>query len=267
MLVAAGTCQRKRTAPPNPLPAAGLASPTSLRVQYLVDSTDLLTIEQVSSPEVRWQTSEEPTLVLGFTPHPVWCRFTLQQAADTSRDFALELTNYYVDSLTLYQPDSLQGWLVQHSGDMIPFVRRTPATRFPTFYVTVLGTRPQTFYARILASQHHSYRWQLWNQAPFLAYRLPDIDRYITFALLLMLALFPLGILLFMYRFVVLRAYSLLGLAMAASSVFGAGLSNVFFPHSPYWAHTSHYVGVGIVMPVLAYYIVRVCKLPRYMPR
>ncbi|HEV7348550.1 ATP-binding protein [Telluribacter sp.] len=252
---------------PNPLPAAGLASPTSLRVQYLVDSTDGLTIEQVSSPQARWQTSEDPTLILGFTPHPVWCRFTLQQAADTSRDFALEITNYYVDSLTLYQPDSLKGWSVQHSGDMIPFARRTPATRFPAFYVTVSGTRPQTFYARILASQHHSYRWQIWNQAPFMTHRLPDIERYISFALLLMLALFPLGGLLFMYRFVVLRAYSLLGLAVAASAVVGTGLSNVIFPNSPYWAHTSHYVGVAIVMPVLAYYIVRVCKLPRYMPR
>ncbi|MCK8491585.1 ATP-binding protein [Spirosoma sp. RP8] len=237
-----------------------------MTVEYLTDTTDALTIGQLTNPKIRWQVAIDPALILGFTTHPVWCRFTLQQAVKTSEKYALELTNFYVDSLTLYQPDLANKWIVQHSGDMIPFAARLPKTRCPTIYVTVSGTAPQTFYARILSTQHHSYQWQAWSQSTFLTDRLPDMDRYIVFTLVFMLTLFLLALLLFMYPFVVLRSYALWGLAVCISVLFGSGYSGYLFPHSTYWAHTSNFVTVGFLLPALAYYVVQACHLPKILP-
>ncbi|MFC5407808.1 ATP-binding protein [Larkinella bovis] len=254
-------------APLNLLPQIQAEKPVTLTCQYLIDSTDHRTIHQVTDPALSWQSSVDPTLILGFTPHPVWCRFTLQPLTSASRTYALELTNFYVDSLTLYQPDSLSGWRIQHSGDLIPFAQRTPATRYPTVYVTLSGTVPQTFFARIQSSQHHSYHWQVWNQATFAAKRLPDFERYILFTLAFILALFQVALLGFMYQYVILRSYALFALAVCLSVLFASGFSGILFPLSPYWVHVSHYATVGLLLPTMAYYVIQAFQLPLYMPR
>jgi signal transduction histidine kinase/DNA-binding response OmpR family regulator len=260
---------RKTWAQPllNALPKAGIGKPTQLRVEYIIDSTDHLAIDQLSSPQIRWQTTKNPTLVLGFLTHPVWCRFTLQSTRASPRELALELTNLYVDSLTLYQPKASGGWQTQYTGDLIPFARRYPMTRNPAFYISLSGTAPQTFYARITLNQHHNYKWQLWDKKTFDAVRLPDLERYVTLAVTLMLLLFTLALLLFMYRIAVLRAYALWGITFCLSVLFGYGNSNLYFPHSPYWAHVSYYVSVGLILAGFSYYVVQACRLPQVLPR
>ncbi|MBD2757709.1 response regulator [Spirosoma validum] len=251
----------------NQLPAVAAQQPRLLIGEYMVDSTDRLTIEQVTHRPLRWQPMVEPTLVLGFTPHPVWCRLTLQQPTPAPRTYALELTNFYVDSLSLYQPDSLRGWHTQFAGDGIPYARRTPRTRYPTLYVTLPATAPQTLYARIVSTQHHNYAWRAWDRATFDTVRLPDVDRYVMFTLATMLALFELMLLLFMHPYGVLRAYALSSLVVCLSVLFGAGYPGIYFPHSPYWANTSHYMAVGLVMPAVAYYITVAFRLAQLRPR
>ncbi len=234
---------------------------------YLIDTTDHLVIDQLSKRPLHWRTVADPTLVLGFLTHPVWCRFTLLPVSETPQEFALELTNFYVDSLTLYQPRGAGGWQVQYTGDLLPFARRYPKTRNPTFYVTLSGTTPQTFYARISLNQHHNYKWQLWRKQVFDAQRLPDLDRYITVAVALMLLLFTLALLVFMYRIAVLRAYGLWGITFCLSVLFGYGNQNAYFPQSPYWAHVSYYASVGLLLPGFSYYVVQACRLPQVLPR
>ncbi|GAB4038851.1 ATP-binding protein [Spirosoma gilvum] len=253
--------------PRNQLPIPQSAKPVDLHVQYVVDTTNRLTISQMEGSGVRWKTASDPTLILGFTTHPVWCRFVLQPSVNVSQSYALELTNFYVDRLTLYQPDSLTGWRTMQSGDLIPFAQRTPQTRYPAVYISVSGTTPQLVYARIQSSQHHSYQWRAWNRAAFDTYRLPDVDRYIIFTLAILLALFQIALLLFMYQYVVLRSYALFALAVCLSVLFASGFSGIFFPQSPYWVHTSHYATVGLLLPTLAYYVVQSYQLKQYWPR
>jgi signal transduction histidine kinase/CheY-like chemotaxis protein/AraC-like DNA-binding protein len=251
----------------NPLPIAHSEKPVGLTCQYIVDSTDRLSIQQLTNRSIRWQSTTDPSLILGFTTHPVWCRFTVQQPTASPRNYAFELTNFYVDSLTLYQPDSLSGWWVQYTGDLIPFALRNPRTRYPALFVTLKGTNPKTFYARILSSQHHNYAWRAWDHATFTTDRLPDVERYILFTSVFMSMLFLLALLLFMRHFVVLRSYALWGLSVCISVLFGSGYSNILFPNSPYWAHTCHFVSVGLLLPSLAYYVVQACHIPRLLPR
>ncbi|GAB4048169.1 ATP-binding protein [Spirosoma litoris] len=259
--------QAKAQAPVTQLPATQATKPTPIVFQYLVDTTDQLSIEQLANSQLHWKSPIDQSLILGFTTHPVWCRFTLTQATDTTRNYALELTNFYVDSLTLYQPDSLKGWHVQYSGDWIPFAQRTPPTRYPSIYISESGKSPQTFYARILSSQHHSYQWRVWDRATFVTNRLPDIERYVMFTLATMLALFQVAMLLFMHQYIVLRSYAIFAFSICLSVLFATGFSGVFFPHSPYWTHTSHYVTVGLLLPTLAYYVIQAFQLRQYMPR
>ncbi|MBD2701399.1 response regulator [Spirosoma sp. BT702] len=256
-------------APTNRLPGNRFTQPVDVNFQYLVDSTNRLALGNVVNHQSGWQTiaGPAPMLILGFTTHPVWCRFTLQQATDSTHTYAFELTNFYVDSLTLYQPDSVTGWRIQHTGDFIPFVKRNPKTRYPTLYVTLSGKKPQTCYVRVLSSQHHSYNLRVWDQNTFVSNRLPDMDRYVLFTLAFIISLFLLSLLLFMHRFAVLRAYSLWGLAVCMCSLFASSYSSIIFPTSPYWAHTSHYVTVGLLLPTLAYYVIQACQLSLYLPR
>lgn len=251
----------------NQFPAPNSPTPVDVQFEYFVDTTDRLTVDQLSDPQLHWRLAPGTGLILGFTPHPVWCRFTMQQPINVPSRYALELTNFYVDSLRLYQPDQRSGWHVQYSGDLIPLARRTPATRYPTVYIQVQGTNPQTIYARIQSSQHHSYQWRAWDQAVFNTFRLPDIDRYITFSLAILLSLFQIALLLFMYQYGVLRAYAFFALAVVLSVLFASGYSSIFFPFSTYWAHVSHYVTVGLLLPTLAYYVVQSYQLTRHTPR
>ncbi|GAB3881041.1 ATP-binding protein [Spirosoma agri] len=253
--------------PVTQVPVPPLPTPIDLQFQYLVDSTNQLTIGQLTNQSNHWKSVGDGTLILGFTTHPVWCRFTVQQARPAAYPYALELTNFYVDSLTLYQSDSLATWQVQYSGDLIPFALRTPSSRFPTVYVSLSGTTPVTFYARVLSTQHHGYQWRIWDRATFITNRLPDIDRYIMFSLAIMLSLFQLALLVFMRHYVVLRSYAQFALVVCLSVFFASGNSNVLFPHSPYWAHTSHFITVGLLLPSLSYYVVQAYQLPQHRPR
>ncbi|WP_170061132.1 ATP-binding protein [Spirosoma aerolatum] len=251
----------------NRFPSSHSAKPTIIHFEYFVDTTDRLTIGQITDPQLHWQSTPNSSLILGFTPHPVWCRFIVQQSTNVPSGYALELTNFYVDSLTLYQPDRRSGWHIQYSGDLIPLARRTPPTRYPTVFIRVQESTPQTFYARIQSTQHHSYQWRVWDQATFRTDRLPDVDRYITFSLAILLSLFQVALLLFMYQYVVLRSYAIFALAVGLSVLFASGYSSIFFPMSTYWAHTSHYATVGLLLPTLAYYVVQSYQLTKHIPR
>ncbi|GAB4002167.1 hypothetical protein GCM10028807_60210 [Spirosoma daeguense] len=251
----------------NQLPSDHPSKAINLAFEYLVDSTDLASPQKIKSRQSGWQSVSDSTLMLGFTTHPIWCRFTVQKATGGLHSYALELTNFYVDSVTLYQPDPLIGWNIQYAGDFIPYTKRNPKTRYPTLYVTLSGKDPQTFYARVLATQHHGYQWKVWDKDMFVSDRLPDMDRYVVFTLVFMLTLFMLALLLFMYRVTVLRAYALWGLIVCMSTLFSSGYSSILFPTSPYWAHTSNYVAVGLLFPALAYYVVQACRLSQYLPR
>lgn len=250
----------------NPLPTANLPKPVVLAAQYLIDTSDRLTIQTVTATQTGWQTPATSLLMPGFTPHPVWCRFTIGRPITQPAAYALELSNYYPDSVTLYQPRPTGGWATQYTGDLIPFALHNPQTRYPTFYINLPDAAPQTVYVKVLSTLHHSYQFRVWDRGVFVAQRLFDKEIYMAFGLIVMQALFNLALLLFMFRDGVLRSYALFGLA-TNFLIIGNANNISFFSNNPYWVNTLQYVGVGLLLTALCYYVVQALRLRAFSER
>lgn len=253
----------------NVLPANTSSKPTILSIQYRIDNTDTLSIQPIADKQQGWQeTSPNPLLVIGFTPHPVWLRITLRQATAKPTTYALQLTNFYADYVTLYQPGvGHKPWAVQYAGDMLPFAQREPKTRYPSFYVSGLDTIPQTLYMRILSTQHQDYYVRAWTRSAFDQQVLPDKILYLFLGVAVMLVLFHLALLLFMFRYVVFRSYAFFCLISILIAIFSANNLWLLLPHSPYWINTGLSASVALFIPALSYYVIQVFDLAHYSRR
>ena len=103
---------------------SGGSYPLSQQFSYLVDASQTLTLEDLQQPaqQARFQplAAGGPGANFGFNTAAIWLRVTLRPAADTPRDWLLEVAYPPLDYLDLYAPGA-GGYVRQTAGDHLPF--------------------------------------------------------------------------------------------------------------------------------------------------
>lgn len=100
--------------------------PIGSSVEYLVDETGHLTVEEVVSPSFQgqWVSSREMNPAFGFTKSVYWARFSVINDTGRMIPFLLEHAYALVDDLRLYQRLN-DGFRIIHGGDHLPYSERS----------------------------------------------------------------------------------------------------------------------------------------------
>ena len=115
-------------------------------LEYLVDDSDSLTVEQVARDGKFIPT--HGAMSLGVQSHPVWLRVSLQRAANVSSDWRLEYGVLNAEVVQFSVPDGKGGFDTQISGETMPFSARPfPYNKF-LYAITLPDERPVVFYIR-----------------------------------------------------------------------------------------------------------------------
>ena len=113
----------------------------------LIDSTNSLTVEDVSSPAAAhlFRKHKREDLNFGYENHNIWLRFRVDNPTEHN-DFILAEYLTSVDYLTLYARDSFDTWQATELGDRIPFTERTTESRFFVFSLPLQPDSRTEFY-------------------------------------------------------------------------------------------------------------------------
>jgi diguanylate cyclase (GGDEF)-like protein len=118
-------------------------------VELLEDPGGALDISAVSAPaNAGFVAATLAAANAGFSRSAWWVRFTLRNAADTTRLVYLRQDYPLIDSLDLYEPTAEGGWRRHATGDRKAFGTRDVAHRDFLFPLTLPAGAESTFYLR-----------------------------------------------------------------------------------------------------------------------
>lgn len=136
----------------------------------LEDPSGNLTIEDVTSPKYapQFRPSAEEIPNFGFTKSAYWVRFEVQNQASSPTLWLLEMAFGNTQRLDLYFPTPDQrGFLVKHSGNMLPFKTREFAYHNPVFKLPLPLKQTQTIYLRAKNGSATFFPLTLWSLETF----------------------------------------------------------------------------------------------------
>ena len=140
---------------------------TPSEVSFLVDSSEVLTIHDITQPEYQkifdQQQLENPNF--GFDPYPYWVRFNPQYHADNEgdEDFVLEFIQNSIDSIDIFIKKGQSEWFKQSTGHAYPPDKSNLGGLFLNFRLKKRDLN-ETVYLRIRTSGAVSLDFQLYPQ-------------------------------------------------------------------------------------------------------
>lgn len=135
-------------------------------VEYLEDHTQVLNIQQVSSPEyaAKFTASSEDFLNFGYRNSAFWVRFRVRNEAYASTQWLVELAEPPMNSVTFYAPTGDgDGFVERKTGYVYPFsTREVPVENF-VFKMTIEPGTQETYYMRV-QDRFISLPLRIWNR-------------------------------------------------------------------------------------------------------
>lgn len=208
----------------------GTASGASLTpsLQYLEDPQGRLTVGDMTRPEVaaQFKSPADPsqTLNFGITKSTYWLRLPLQQSANNSDDWLIELSYALLDELSFYAPaaDPVT------TGSAFSMASRPFFDRYFVFPLKLQNTQ-QYYYLRVKSSNAITLPLRIWTQRDLI----PRVQQTLAIQLLYFGAMMGLALYtLFMYFFVRDMRHALYAsyvVCMALSMSSGSGMARMFF--------------------------------------
>ncbi len=141
--------------------AASSGSYLNANVDYLIDGTGSLTVEEVARSGKFIPT--HGVMGLGVQSSPVWLRVTLQPAANAPVEWRLEYGVFNAEEVQFSVPDGKGGFNTQISGESMPFSSRPfPYNKF-LYTIDLSDDRPVSIYFRTYkTSGLHTVPLRIW---------------------------------------------------------------------------------------------------------
>lgn len=126
------------------------------KIQYLEDPTRLLTVSDLTLPQITKQFtySHNKIIRFGFTDSVIWTRLTLSNKLDHQQTVMLYLDRPNVERIELYQ---IQGERIEHlgkSGSAFPAAEKQYHGRTPVFAISLQSRQSITLVARLESSHY-----------------------------------------------------------------------------------------------------------------
>ncbi|HPG67112.1 MAG TPA: 7TM diverse intracellular signaling domain-containing protein [Candidatus Hydrogenedentes bacterium] len=212
------------------------------RLEFLVDTSDALTIEDMARPEIAagFAACEAPFLNLGVISQILWLRFTLVNEAATDKEWVVELQNPRILNAEFFTPMAGGGYHVECCGIAHSFFDRPYLHPSPAFRVRLSAGETRTCHVRIEHTGAVILRVVCWSAAAFRTHSERWSALVILYAgILVALALNNLVTFLGLYE----RAYLYCTLMILAfclyEMAFNGSAQKFLWPNQPWWADHS----------------------------
>ena len=209
------------------------------QVEYLVDETGRLSIDEVASSGRKWRPlpGDGAKRSFGYSRATFWFRFEVENAARRAITWMLEYDYPVVDYIDFYMPAA---GLHFKSGDHRPFHVRPIAFRTIVFPV---HTPPGTHdcYLRLASQGSIVLPLNAWSQAAFETKKIHDLSlMWLYYGIMLALGFYNLFIFLFIressYLYLVLFTLAVTLFTMAHNG----HAFQLLWPHATWWASICH---------------------------
>lgn len=207
-------------------------------MQYFIDRSNALTLEDVQQTPVSWSALEQKHADFGYESDAIWYRFSLQNALTEQVKTFLEIDFPILDFVDFYLFDKDGLVSTISTGDRVPYTQRqidNPRFIFPIF---VPAGEAQTIYLRVQTSGSHIVPIELWSDDALIEHIGRDRSMLgLYFGTSITIVFF------FLMIYVGLRApvYLYYSLALSSILVFTAQMRGVFYayvlPASPDFHH------------------------------
>ncbi|MEI8170741.1 MAG: sensor histidine kinase [Rhodoferax sp.] len=235
----------------------------------LRDVSGLLRIEDVTVPAKAAEFTGLPGFLgAGYTTDTYWLRFTLQRTVQVPDQWLLEVTQPYLNHVTLFAPRSDGGFDATHLGDLQPFADRPIPHRSFVFPVRLVDDRPITLYLRIKTSSTMLVRVQAWQYAGLLSSAQTDTSLFSVYFGILALGIMSNLVFWFWLRERIYLSYcgylSMLAIVMMTTNGFA---SQWVLSHQPLVASRLVGVSVCLVFLIGTHFFVGVLRLRVHFPK
>ena len=133
----------------NPVASSFSATP-QLDISYYHDSTNQLTIQEITAPSFapHFQSAPSNRLNFGISPDAYWLRLEMKSRDTKVSSWYLTVDYPPLDTVLFYQPTSEGVWLVDSVGDKISSNQEI-GYRKPLFPFVLNDTLPHTYYIKV----------------------------------------------------------------------------------------------------------------------
>ncbi len=217
-----------------------IKTPINEFVEYVVDPTNSLGIQTISSPEFNSRFIPTPQKSsFGYSSATYWFRFAARNPTSKIRLWYLEHPYPVIDEIDFFQPSS-RGFVMYQSGDLRPFSRRPIKYRTSVFPVHHLPG-VQIFYIRIKSSGAIVVPLIAWEADAFERNQHTDLAfQWVYYGIMLATIFYNL----FIFLSVREASYLYLIIFIIGCSLFTMthnGLAfQQFWPNSTHWANACH---------------------------
>jgi len=141
--------------------------PTGNNYHFLIDDSQVLSIDDVSQATGEWQTPEEGVTNRGFSVLVSWMRFSLKNPSTDSFDAILEYVDPAAESIDIYKGDFIHHNFTYNK----PASERPVAFYRPSFPIQLTAQSQSEVYVRIFAGDDfpmHSFTaMKVWEKNSF----------------------------------------------------------------------------------------------------
>lgn len=116
--------------------------------EFFLDHSGELDLQAVRE-QGQFQPGTTPALNLGFTQARVWLRFTLSNPGNFYQQRVLDIRQFLLDNVTLYEPDGAGGYLVTPNGRQHLGARPQPSGRHFSFLLDIPPYSTLTYYLAV----------------------------------------------------------------------------------------------------------------------
>ncbi|WP_375562748.1 7TM diverse intracellular signaling domain-containing protein [Bernardetia sp. OM2101] len=135
--------------------------------QLAEDTTEFLSIQEVIKT-LAFESSTEEKPNFGYTSSSYWCRFSVQNIANTPQIRWLEIQYPLLDSVWLYEVDSSKSIIqVRLLGDKMPFSEREIKDADLAFVLDIDARKTKTYYMRFRTQGTMTFPLVLWKPQAF----------------------------------------------------------------------------------------------------
>lgn len=136
-------------------------------VQFFVDPTNTMTLEDIRSDAVDQQFQPLDAAPAEYAGLSVWLKFSVQQLSDIPKEWWLELRPANIEYLTLYQPLADGSVITSVTGRKSPINTRVVNYRYPFFKVDLVDDKAQTLYIKVQSELYGIRHVVMWEPAAF----------------------------------------------------------------------------------------------------
>lgn len=216
-------------------------------VPFFEDKEGLLTLNDIRTSPVKWQTFPKEAFNFGFTSSAYWFRFDIDNITKKQITWYLEIAYSLLDDIRLYRPDKTGNYKEKKFGDHQPFDERDirdrnfsfifkedPGSR--TCYIRIITTSSMNF--KVIARSPRAYLDKIFKELPVF---------WIYYGIMIVMALYNLII----FFFVREQSYIFYSLFIVCWIGFQSTLNGLSFqylwPDSIGWANNNISVFMSLV--------------------